>query len=113
MKKFAALILALVLSLTAVSALADTQIIGVPNDGTNLSRAIKLLETAGLADHIRQKAGPEKDPLIRDIENRMASKLGTKVVVSSKTITISYSDTADLNRILELIGMIEESDVSV
>ena len=40
MKKFAALILALVLSLTAVSALADTQIIGVPNDGTNLSRAI-------------------------------------------------------------------------
>ncbi|MBR2676865.1 MAG: ParB/RepB/Spo0J family partition protein [Solobacterium sp.] len=60
-----------------------------------------------------KKNVPEKDPLIRDIENRMASKLGTKVVVSSKTITISYSDTADLNRILELIGMIEESDVSV
>ncbi len=50
MKKFAALILALVLSLTAVSALADTQIIGVPNDGTNLSRAIKLLETAGFIE---------------------------------------------------------------
>ena len=50
MKKFAALILALVLSLTAVSALADTQIIGVPNVGTNLSRAIKLLETAGFIE---------------------------------------------------------------
>ena len=50
MKKLAALILALVLSLTAVSALADTQIIGVPNDGTNLSRAIKLLETAGFIE---------------------------------------------------------------
>ena len=50
MKKVAALILALVLSLTAVSALADTQIIGVPNDGTNLSRAIKLLETAGFIE---------------------------------------------------------------
>ena len=30
--------------------MADTQIIGVPNDGTNLSRAIKLLETAGFIE---------------------------------------------------------------
>ena len=50
MKKFAALILALVLALTAFSALADTLIIGIPDDGTNLSRGIKLLETAGFIE---------------------------------------------------------------
>ena len=50
MKKLAAIILALVLSLTAVSALAETQLIGVPDDATNLARAIKLLEVAGLIE---------------------------------------------------------------
>ena len=37
----------LVLSLSA-SAFAETLQIGIPDDGTNLSRGIKLLETAGL-----------------------------------------------------------------
>ena len=67
----------------------------------------------GAGKNEKKMSEPEKDPLIRDLENRMSSKLGTKVTVSSKTITIAYSDTADLNRILELIGMIEESDVAV
>ncbi|MBQ9327564.1 MAG: ParB/RepB/Spo0J family partition protein [Solobacterium sp.] len=50
----------------------------------------------------------EKDPLIRDLENRMSSKLSTKVAISGKNLTIHFSDTADLNRILEVLGMIEE-----
>ncbi len=41
------LTLALVLSLSA-AAFAETLQIGIPDDGTNLSRGIKLLETAGL-----------------------------------------------------------------
>ena len=51
MKKLATSILALVLvSVLALSsaALADPLQIGIPDDGTNLSRGIKLLETAGL-----------------------------------------------------------------
>jgi ParB family chromosome partitioning protein len=51
---------------------------------------------------------PEKDPLIRDLENRMTSKLGTKVSISGKNLNIRFTDTADLNRILDLLGMIEE-----
>ena len=47
MKKLTALVLALLLALSS-AALADTLQIGVPDDGTNLSRGIKLLETAGL-----------------------------------------------------------------
>lgn len=50
MKKISALLLALLLALSAASALADTQYIGIPDDGTNLSRAIKLLETAGFIE---------------------------------------------------------------
>ena len=41
---------ALLLVALSATALADTQLIGVPDDGTNLSRAIKLLETAGLIE---------------------------------------------------------------
>ncbi len=57
----------------------------------------------------KKKQEKEKDPLVRDIENRMASKLGTKVSVSGKSISISYTDTEDLNRILELLGCLEEN----
>lgn len=45
-KKISALVLALVL-LTSIAS-AETLQIGVPDDGTNLSRGIKLLEAAGL-----------------------------------------------------------------
>jgi ParB family chromosome partitioning protein len=76
-----------------------------------VERYVKEL-TGGAGAKKKTKKEPAKDPLIRDIENRMTSKLGTKVTLSGKTIAISYGDTADLNRILELLGMIEESDVT-
>ena len=47
-KKFLTLILAVSLVLAASIASAETLQIGIPDDGTNLSRGIKLLETAGL-----------------------------------------------------------------
>ena len=51
----------------------------------------------------------EKDPMIRDLEIQLSEKLGTRVVFSKKSFTISYHDTDDLNRILELIGCLDES----
>ena len=47
-RKIIALALALVLVLATAAAAAETLQIGIPDDGTNLSRGIKLLETAGL-----------------------------------------------------------------
>ena len=47
-KKSLSLILAAVLALSVSIASAETLQIGIPDDGTNLSRGIKLLETAGL-----------------------------------------------------------------
>ncbi len=55
-----------------------------------------------------KKAVKEKDPWVKDIENRMDAKLGTQVEVTKKEIRISYSDVEDLNRILELLGCVEE-----
>ena len=47
-KKFLSLILTAILVLSVAAASAETIQIGIPDDGTNLSRGIKLLETAGL-----------------------------------------------------------------
>ncbi len=55
------------------------------------------------------KVEKKKDPMIRDIEARMSSKLGTEVEIQTKKISISFSDTDDLNRILEILGCLEES----
>ncbi|MBQ3461056.1 MAG: ParB/RepB/Spo0J family partition protein [Solobacterium sp.] len=55
-----------------------------------------------------KKKAETKDPWIRDLEQRMQEKLGTRVNISGKQLQISYSDTDDLNRILEIIGCISE-----
>ena len=47
-KKILSLVLALALAAGLAAASAETLQIGIPDDGTNLSRGIKLLETAGL-----------------------------------------------------------------
>ena len=52
----------------------------------------------------------EKDPLVKDIENRMCAKLSTQVEITKREIRISYGNTEDLNRILEMLGCIEESE---
>lgn len=57
-----------------------------------------------------KKQEKPKDPLVKDIENRMSEKFETKVEITKKEIHIAYSDTDDLNRILEMLGCIEESE---
>ena len=47
--------------------------------------------------------------MIASLETRMKQRLGADVEVKRKKIDIHYSDTDDLNRILELIGCLEES----
>lgn len=57
----------------------------------------------------KQKKEAEKDPMIRDLEVRLSEKLGTQVTFSKKNFTISFHDTDDLNRILEILGCLDES----
>lgn len=56
-----------------------------------------------------EKQPKEKDPMLQDLETRMKQKLGTEVEVKKKKIEIAFSDVDDLNRILELIGCLDES----
>ena len=54
------------------------------------------------------KPPKKKDPFIEDVKDRMQKKLGTKVDISDKAISISYNNTKDLNRILEKMGMLDD-----
>ncbi len=56
----------------------------------------------------KKKAEKQKDAMIVDLENRLSAKLGTRVTFSGKAMTVHYTDTADLNRILEILGCLEE-----
>lgn len=49
-----------------------------------------------------------RDINLDPIEHRLQSKFQTKVKVDEKQITIKYSGTQDLNRILELLDCLEE-----
>jgi ParB family chromosome partitioning protein len=65
-------------------------------------------ELAGTSVKPKPKKAADKDPWIRDLEVQMQEKLGTQVNISKNRLQISYSDTDDLNRILEIIGCISE-----
>lgn len=56
------------------------------------------------------KTKPEKkrDPIIHDLEHQISVKLGTKVIIQNKKLTIRYTDTEDLNRILEILNCLDE-----
>ena len=57
---------------------------------------------------IKPKKQVRKDPFIKDVENRLQKKLNTSVEIKKKEISIQYNDIEDLNRILEIIGVIED-----
>ncbi len=86
-KKIFALALALVLALTTAAAAADTLQIGIPDDGTNLSRGIKLLETAGLIT-VNPEAG--YTPEIADITGYLYNV--EVVPVQANTLPSTLSD---------------------
>lgn len=54
-----------------------------------------------------KKVKAEKDPLVLDLEHKLSEKLATQVEIGKKQMTISYHDTDDLNRILEILGCID------
>ena len=55
------------------------------------------------------KKGPkEPDPFVEDVRVRMQRKFATKVEIQNRSIIIRYNDTEDLNRILDIMGVIEE-----
>ena len=86
-RKITALVLALVLTLTAAAAAAETLQLGIPDDGTNLSRGSKLLETAGLIT-VNPEAG--YTPEIADITGYLYNV--EVVPVQANTLPSTLSD---------------------
>ena len=61
-----------------------------------------------LQDVRKAKPKEEKPKEYVYVEGLLRKKYRTKIKVDDNTITIKYSDTKDLNRILEIMGVIEE-----
>ncbi|MDO4198487.1 MAG: ParB/RepB/Spo0J family partition protein [Erysipelotrichaceae bacterium] len=70
--------------------------------------SVRELEKSVKKKDTPKKKENEKDPYVKDVENRLIRKFSTKVEISGKNITISYNSVDDLNRILEIMGAIEE-----
>ena len=56
----------------------------------------------------REKIRKPEDPQLADLEHRISEKLGTRVTVGKKQMVVRYTNTKDLNRILEILNLIEE-----
>ena len=71
-------------------------------------RELENLTRKPTSKKVTKSEPKKKNPYIEDVRNRMQKKLGTKVEISDKAITIRYNNTRDLNRILDKLGMIED-----
>ena len=93
-KKIVALAATAALTLASAAALADTLQIGVPDDGTNLSRGIKLLESAGLIE-VDPAAG--YTPEIKDITKYLYNIEVTPVAANTLPSTLGDFAASTIN----------------
>ena len=77
------------------------------NDNLSVREMEKIVKASG-----KKKPKPVKlkltNPYLEDVRNQLQRQLSTKVDITNKSITIRYNDVDDLNRILEILGTIEE-----
>ena len=72
-------------------------------DVENIVKGFELQEAR------KNKPKVEKPKEYQHVEGLLRKKYRTRIKVDDKSITIKYTDTQDLNRLLELMGVIEES----
>ena len=72
-------------------------------DVENIVKGFELQEAR------KNKPKVEKPKEYQYVEGLLRKKYRTRIKVDDKSITIKYSDIDDLNRLLELMGVIEES----
>ena len=110
-KKTVALILAVLTILTASAALAQTQLIGIPDDGTNLSRAIKLLEVGGLIE-VDPAAG--YTPEIKDVTKYIYDVEITPVAANTLPSTLGDYAASTINGTYAIpVGLVPSRDALI
>ena len=73
----------------------------------------KRMNWPTVADAVKETVdtGFKKNQIfIKDVADHMTSRLNTKVEIKSSQIRINYTNTDDLNRLLDLLGMIESEE---
>ena len=95
----------------ALLALEDEdRMVELANEAVKQGLSVKELEK--LCTEKKKKPNKKKDkkpdPFVKDVIDRLQKKFGTKVEIKNKALSISYTDNEDLNRILEIIGVIED-----
>lgn len=75
----------------------------------NLSvRAVEKLMREDREDGQKETVVAKADPQLKAVERSIEQKLSTKVSISDKKIVINYSDFSDLNRILEILDLLDK-----
>ncbi len=75
------------------------------NDGLSVREIEKLANPQ--APTVKKVTEKKQDPYMKDVVKSLEDKYSTKVKVTNNSITISYDGVDDLNRLLELLGIIE------
>lgn len=71
--------------------------------------SVKQIEKLCKKDNtVKPKKEKPTDPFMDDVVNRLQKKYATSVEINNKSINIKYNDIEDLNRILEIMGLIED-----
>jgi len=75
-----------------------------------VNKKLSVRDTEKLVNELKKKSKPvikekQLSPEHQEVEKSIREKLGTKVKVDDKSITISYDSVDDLNRILEILDI--------
>lgn len=87
----------------------EDKMLELANRCTNENLTVRDIEKLAREDKQVNKPKPQKevDPFLNDLRRSVETKLGTHVELDEKKMIISYQGTDDLNRILELLNLIE------
>lgn len=87
----------------------EDKMLELANRCTNENLTVRDIEKLAREDKQVNKPKPQKevDPFLNDLRRSVETKLGTHVELDEKKMVISYQGTDDLNRILELLNLIE------
>ena len=86
----------------------EDKMIELANRAVKENLTVRDIEKLSKAKTIKPKKEKEIDPFLANVSRIMETKLQTKVEIDNKKLTINYNGTEDLNRILEIIGCLED-----
>lgn len=79
------------------------------DEGLSVRDVENVVKGIELGNSRKERPKVTKSKELVYVEGLLRKKFRTKIKVDENTLTIKYTDTKDLNRILELMGIIEES----